>query len=541
MVSQWCENTAAAQRVAVMIPIVPDRPDGELSDAAELRLLRAGVARLNDAVLISEIDTAESPGSPIIRFVNAAFERLSGWHRAEIIGRPFALLDGLSSSAELMQRVRVPGSDADPNRVELMQSARDGREFWAEVDVTPIYDGAGRQTHWISIYRDITDRRRLEEQLFHSQKMDAVGRLAGGVAHDFNNILTAIGGFSELLLDDLPAGTTAHGEVQQIKAASDRAAALTRQLLAFSRKQIMRPRHLDVNALIHNMERLMRRVISANVHIRTKFEEPLPSVYADPMQFEQVLLNLVVNASEAMPDGGILTIESGTATLGADYAARHHGVKPGAYVCLIVTDTGAGMDRATREQIFEPFFTTKSAGTGLGLSTVYGIVRQTGGHVWVYSEIGVGTTFKVYLPVSGAQPDLPPLVARVDVLGGRETVLVVEDEPAVREVVRAMLARRGYTVLLASDGDQALRTARSHSGHIDLLLTDVVLPRTNGRRVAELLAVERPGIKVLYMSGYTEGAMLSYGALEEGVVLVEKPFSDLTLAQRIRELLDGDR
>ncbi len=523
-----------------MTPIVPQRTDGEPGDAAELRLLRAGVARLNDAVVISEIDTAAIPGAPTIRFVNAAFERLTGWRRGEIIGRPFVVLDGLSSSAELMQRVRLPASDDDPHRVELMQFARDGHEFWAEVDVTPIYDGAGRQTHWISIYRDITDRRRLEEQLFHSQKMDAVGRLAGGVAHDFNNILTAIGGFSELLLDELPVGTSAHEEVQQIKAASDRASALTRQLLAFSRKQIMRPRHLDVNALIQNMERLMRRVISANVNIRTNFEEPLPSVYADPMLFEQVLLNLVVNASEAMPNGGTLTVESSTTTLGANYAARHHGVKPGAYVCLIVTDTGAGMDRNTREQIFEPFFTTKSAGTGLGLSTVYGIVRQTGGHVWVYSELGVGTTFKVYLPVSGAQPDLPAPVARAEVLGGRETVMVVEDEPAVREVVRAMLTRRGYTVLLASDGDQALRVARSHNGRIDLLLTDVVLPRTNGRRVAELLSVERPGIKVLYMSGYTEDAMLNHGALDDGVVLVEKPFTDLTLAQRVRELLDGD-
>ena len=529
-----------AKRVTVMTRNIPEVPDGELSDAAELRLLRAGVARLNDAVMITEIDATVSPRTPTIRFVNVAFERLTGWRREEILGLPFATLEGLSSSAELMQRVRMPSSDDNPNRVELMQCARDGREFWAEVDVTPIYDGAGRQTHWISIYRDITDRRGLEAQLFHSQKMDAVGRLAGGVAHDFNNVLTAIGGFSELLLDELEVGTNAYEEVQQIKAASDRAAALTRQLLAFSRKQIMRPRHIDVNALIQNMERLIRRVISANVSIRTKFEEPLPSVHADPMQFEQVLLNLVVNASEAMADGGILTIESSTATLGADYAARHHGVKPGAYVCLIVTDTGAGMDRGTREQIFEPFFTTKSGGTGLGLSTVYGIVRQTGGHVWVYSELAIGTTFKVYLPVSGAPADLPALVARVDVLGGRETVIVVEDEPAVRDVVRAMLERRGYTVLLASDGEQALRLARSHSGRIDLLLTDVVLPRTNGRRVAELLSMERPGIKVLYMSGYTEDAMLNHGALDEGVILVEKPFTDLTLAQRIRELLDGE-
>lgn len=508
------------------------------SDAAELRLLRAGVARLNDAVIITAFDPADPSAHPTITFVNDAFERLTGWARADVIGAPFNMLDGLSTSADLLQRARTASAAEQGSRIELMQYARDGREFWAEVDVSPILDDDGMQTHWISIYRDISDRRRLEEQLFQAQKMDAVGRLAGGVAHDFNNVLTAIGGFSELLLEELEGGSSAHQEVQQIKAASDRAAALTRQLLAFSRKQIMRPRHLDVNALIRDMERLMRRVISANVAIRSVFADPLPAVYADPMQFEQVLLNLVVNASEAMSQGGTLTIESSTATLGESYTARHHGVLPGDYVCLAVSDTGAGMDRSTREQIFEPFFTTKSGGTGLGLSTVYRIVRQTGGHIWVYSEVGVGTTFKVYLPVSGVTPELQERAARVDVLGGQETILVVEDEPAVREVVRAMLERRGYTVMLASDGDQAVRLARDEPRRIDLLLTDVVLPRTNGRRVAELISMDRPDIKVLYMSGYTEDAMHQHGELDEGVVLVEKPFTDLTLAMRVRQRLD---
>ncbi len=517
-------------------PIVVD--DG-VSDAAELRMLRAGVARLNDAVIISRLPLDAASDPPRIAFVNGAFERMTGWRREEVLGHALPMLEGLNPSWDALLRAREAGAAPESSRVELLLHARDGRAFWAEVDVSPIVDDAGRHSHWISIYRDITDRRLLEEQLFQAQKMDAVGRLAGGVAHDFNNVLTAIGGFSELLLTELDPGTGAYEEVQQIKAASDRASALTRQLLAFSRKQIMRPRHIDVNALIREMERLMRRIISANVNIRSVFQEPLPSVYADPMQFEQVLLNLVVNASEAMPDGGTLTIESGTALLTESYVARHHDVGAGPYVCLVVSDTGAGMDRATRERIFEPFFTTKSGGTGLGLSTVYGIVRQTGGHIWVYSEVGVGTTFKVYLPVSSEAPDEPSSRPSTEVLGGRETILVVEDESAVREVVRAMLERRGYTVLVAADGDQAMQLAKDYAAPIDLLLTDVVLPRSNGRRVAELLGMERPGLRVLYMSGYTEDAIAPHGALDRGVALVEKPFTDLTLARRIRERLDS--
>jgi CheY-like chemotaxis protein len=301
----------------------------------------------------------------------------------------------------------------------------------------------------------------------------------------------------------------------------------------------MRPLHLDENTLIIEMERLMRRVISAHVVIRTAFEEPLPTVFADPVQLEQVLLNLVVNASDAMPTGGFLTIETGVVTLGDAYAVRHHGVTPGRYVCLIVADTGQGMDRATRERMFEPFFTTKPSGTGLGLSTVYGIVRQSGGHVWVYSEAGVGTTVKVYLPVSGVAADPMPDIFESIVANGTETVLVVEDEVAVREVARAMLQKRGYTVLVAADGEQAQRVADRHPGPIHLLLTDVVLPRIAGRDVAARLMATRADLRVLYMSGYTEDTVVFHGVLEAGVRLLEKPFTEAALASRVREVLDG--
>lgn len=509
-----------------------------MSESSETVLLRATLARLSDALLILE-PCSPIDGVPRISWVNEACEAQTGWSRDEIVGRSLAFLQGPGTATDALRRLQQGMMSEAPVRVELLQRTRHGREFWADLELVPITDAAGRTAHWIAILRDISDRRLLEEQLLQSQKMEAVGRLAGGVAHDFNNLLTAITGFSELLLADLPPGSSQHGEVQQIKAAADRASALTRQLLAFSRKQIMRPLHLDVNTLIIEMERLMRRVISAHVVIRTAFEEPLPTVFADPVQLEQVLLNLVVNASDAMPAGGFLTIETGVVSLGDAYAVRHHGVTPGRYVCLIVADTGKGMDRATRERMFEPFFTTKPSGTGLGLSTVYGIVRQSGGHVWVYSEAGVGTTVKVYLPVSGVPADPMPDLFESIVADGTETVLVVEDEVAVREVARAMLQKRGYTVLVAADGEQARRVAERHPGPIHLLLTDVVLPRISGREVASRLMAARSDLRVLYMSGYTEDTVVFHGVLEEGVRLLEKPFTEAALASRVREALDG--
>jgi nitrogen-specific signal transduction histidine kinase/ActR/RegA family two-component response regulator len=408
--------------------------------------------------------------------------------------------------------------------------------------IVPVYNDAGLHTHWVAVHRDISERKLLEEQLFQSQKMEAVGRLAGGIAHDFNNVLTAISGFSELLLEELPAGEGPHEEVQQIRAAASRATALTRQLLAFSRKQIMRPRTVDVASLVRDMERLLARATTEEIAIRMHIADHTPPVLADPVQLEQVLLNLTVNAAEAMPDGGVLTIEVSDVALGESYAHRHHGVLPGHYVCLVVSDSGVGMDRVTRERIFEPFFTTKSGGTGLGLSTVYGIVRQSGGHIWVYSETGVGSTFKIYLPVAtGEAPVEPEGAPEAEAIGGSETILVVEDEALVRDVTRAMLSRRGYRVLVAKDGENALSVAANHMGVIDLLLTDVIMPRANGRRVAEQLRMMRPELRVVYMSGYTEDAIVHHGVLEAGIVLLEKPFTEQALARTVREVLDAPK
>ncbi len=518
--------------------LIRDVTDARRAEA-ERSLLRAAIGRINDLLVITRAQPNAEGQRPIV-FVNEAFERHTGWHRDEVIGMPSTMLDGPGTDAAVVARIVEQLQRGDDVRAEVRHYTKAGREYWVELVIVPVINDNGEHTHWVAVHRDISERKALEEQLFQSQKMEAVGRLAGGVAHDFNNVLTAISGFSELLLEELPADGEAHEEVLQIQAAAARATALTRQLLAFSRKQIMRPRAVDVGALVRNMERLIARVTTEEITIRLTIDDALPTVVADPVQLEQVLLNLAVNGSEAMPDGGALSIEVSDVALGESYADRHHGVQPGHYVCLVVTDSGVGMDKAVRERIFEPFFTTKSGGTGLGLSTVYGIVQQSGGHIWVYSEPGVGSTFKIYLPVSASHDTaLEAPASKSAVLGGSETILVVEDEALVRDVTRAMLQRRGYQVLVANDGEHALRVAELHFGVIDLLLTDVVMPRANGRRVAERLRMVRPDIRVLYMSGYTEDAIVHHGVLEPGITLLEKPFTELNLARSVRELLDA--
>ena len=506
---------------------------------SERSLLRAAVAHLNDLIVISRAQPEPDGTLPIV-FVNEAFERHTGWTRADAIGRPNSLLDGPGTDTALVERIRQHMRRGESVRAEILHYTRDGREYWAEMVLAPLFGSTGEVSHWVAVHRDISERKRLEEQLFQAQKMEAVGRLAGGVAHDFNNVLTAISGFSELLLEELPAGEGPHEEVLQIRAATARATTLTRQLLAFSRKQILRPRLVDVGVLVREARGLLERAVTEEVHLRTRVADVTSSVLADPTQLEQVLLNLAVNANDAMPSGGTLSIEVSDIALGESYVHRHHGVLPGRYVCVSVSDTGVGMDRATRERIWEPFFSTKPGATGLGLSTVYGIVRQSGGHVWVYSEPGTGSTFRIYLPVARGDdaPANTPVATASSALGGTETILVVEDETLVRDVTRAMLERRGYTVLAARDGDEALRLAADHLGPIDLLLTDVVMPKANGRRVAERLRLLRPGLRVVFMSGYTEDAIVHHGVLEPGIVLLEKPFTEQDLARTVRTMLD---
>jgi two-component system cell cycle sensor histidine kinase/response regulator CckA len=384
--------------------------------------------------------------------------------------------------------------------------------------------------------------RQSEERLRQAQKMEAVGRLAGGVAHDFNNLLTVIISYSDLLLEDLGSDDPKRDDVGQIRKAAEGAAALTRQLLAFSRQQVLQPKALDLKATVAGTEKLLNRLIGEDIRLITFLAPDLGVVKADPGQIEQIIINLAVNARDAMPTGGRLTIEAANVDMGEAYVRGHAPATPGRYVMLALSDTGIGMDEQTKARIFEPFFTTKEPGkgTGLGLATVYGIVKQSGGFIWVYSEPGHGTSFKVYLPRvdEPAEPAAAP-TATAEPARGTETVLVVEDAASVRMVTRQVLERYGYTVLEAPNGDTALRLAAKHHGPIHLLLTDVVMPGLSGRQLAEQLAQLRPDMKLLYASGYADHAIVHHGILEPGIAYLEKPFTPETLGRRVRQLLDS--
>jgi two-component system cell cycle sensor histidine kinase/response regulator CckA len=429
----------------------------------------------------------------------------------------------------------------DEARTETEWKRKDGSLITVRLNVRTVRDPGGQLECYEGLVEDVTEQRSLENQFRQAQRLEAVGRLAGGVAHDFNNILTAITGYSDLLLEDLGPEDPKRPDVEEIKAAALRAAALTRQLLAFSRKQTLQTQVLDLNAVVQTLEKMLRRLIGEDVKLELALASTLGAVRADPGQIEQVILNLAVNSRDAMPNGGRLTIETANVDLDEAYAREHAGVSPGRYVMLAVSDTGVGMDAETRSHMFEPFFTTKELGkgTGLGLATVYGIIKQSGGYVWAYSEPGHGATFKVYLPQVDELPagaGLPEPV--LPVAGGRETVLVAEDDPSVRAIVSDVLTQKGYRVLRALDGQAALELARGHPAEIHLLVTDLVMPGMTGRELAEALTAARPGLRVLYMSGYTDDVVVRHGVLEEGMPYLQKPFTPRALASKVRELLN---
>ena len=420
----------------------------------------------------------------------------------------------------------------------------DGVRKTIKNSAAPIRDNAHRITGAVVINEDVTEVLRLQDQFLQAQKMEAVGHLAGGVAHDFNNLLTIINSYSEIIETRLPADSPVQAMVREIIQAGQRAASLTRQLLAFSRKQVIEPRVLDLNAIVTDTAKMLQRLIGEDVTLNTVLEPELGRVRADPGQIEQVLINLAVNARDAMPQGGKLTIETRRAELDETYTQSHPHLKAGPYILLIVSDTGMGMDEATKAHIFEPFFTTKSPGkgTGLGLATVYGIVKQSAGHIAVDSKPGQGTAFKVYLPVvndviapgkSQSSPKAFKAPPR-----GNETILLSEDEPTVRALVCHTLQTHGYTVLEAGQSDQALHMAEGYKGTIHLLVTDVVMPVMSGRQLAERLAAMRPAVKVLYLSGHTDDAMIRHGVLRAEMAFLQKPFTPNSLAAKVREVLD---
>jgi two-component system cell cycle sensor histidine kinase/response regulator CckA len=471
---------------------------------------------------------------------NRAFARMMGYGSpAEAMAQPPGAFHGLPSAhREFLARLRREGSLVN---TESEGRRKDGSAVWLIENVSLIVDEDGEEVILGTVF-DMTERRRLEEQLLQSQKMEAVGRLAGGIAHDFNNLLTAISGYSELLVEQLPEGDPRRESAEEIRQAGRRAAGLTQQLLAFSRRQVLEPRVLDLNAVIAGMEKMLRRVIGEDVELTTALDPALWRTLADPGQIEQAIVNLVVNARDAMPRGGRLTLETGNVTLDEKFASSYATVHPGPHVMLAVSDTGVGMDASLQARLFEPFFTTKERGkgTGLGLSTTYGIVKQSGGSIWVYSEPGHGTTFKIYLPRCEEPLDAreaPPAAATPR--PGSETVLLVEDEPEVRRLVEKLLRMQGYTVLSAGSPAEAISAAGASPGTIAILVTDVIMPGMNGRELARVLASERPAMRVLYMSGYTDAAIAQQGILQPGTAFLSKPFTPDALARKVREVLDG--
>jgi two-component system, cell cycle sensor histidine kinase and response regulator CckA len=488
--------------------------------------------------------------------------RIQSWNRrfVELWGLPARLVEAGVDEPVL---AFVTAQTADPRaflaRVQHLYEHRQetGRDEIALADgrvfdrySAPMFGPGGRYFGRVWYFRDITDRKRaeeererLEEQLRVAQKMEAVGRLAGGIAHDFNNLLSVILSFTEFALEGVREGDPLRDDLLEVKNAGERAAALTRQLLAFGRKQVLQLVPLDLNEIARGVEKMLRRILGEDIDLVQALAPDLGVVRADPGQLEQVIMNLVINARDAMPQGGKLTIETSNAELDVEYTARHMGVKPGPYVLLAVSDTGCGLDPESQARLFEPFFTTKEKGkgTGLGLSTVYGIVKQSGGDVWAYSEPGKGTTFKIYLPrelldiaATTLKPSPEPTRAT-----GTETILVVEDEEALRKVARRSLEAAGYTVLSAGDGEEALRIVAGHVGPLHLLLTDVVMPHMGGRLLAEELVRTRPDLRVLYMSGYTDDAVVRHGVLDSGTNFLAKPFTSTDLARKVREVLDG--
>ena len=518
----------------------PSEIVGSWVDVTEHRRTEADRARLAtvveqsaEAILITTVDGT-------IEYLNPAFERLTGTSRARLLGRNAAALKISPGDEQTWSALRANLADGRPWSGQLAHSRKDGAVLQVAAMVFPVRGHDGRIVNYVAGMRDVTHEREVEAQLRQAQKMEVAGRLAGGVAHDFNNLITVITGRAQLLLRDT-LEPRQHRNVELINETANRASALTRQLLAFSRKQAIAPRILDLSAVLANMTKMLRRLIGEDVELVMSAGAGLGYVKADPGQIEQVVMNLAVNGRDAMPDGGRITIATANVRVDGHSARRGVALTPGDYVALSITDTGCGMSPETQAHVFEPFFTTKAPdkGTGLGLSTVYGIVKQSEGEIAIESEVGRGTTMTVYLPRVEGQIEEPAPEPAHRLPSGSETILLAEDEEGVRHVVREVLASQGYKVLEARDGVNALEVAQGHSSPIHLLLSDVVMPRMGGGELAQQLTTLRPSTKVLFMSGYTDDAIALRRAAESDTPLLAKPFSTTLLVRRVREVLDA--
>jgi two-component system, cell cycle sensor histidine kinase and response regulator CckA len=511
------------------------------------RKLEKSEVRFHDlADNTKEIISIFEPGPGRQIYVSPAYELIWERSRDSLYADPKSWLEAIHPEDRPRIQKTLDSMDSskiDSLRMEALKDEfriirRNGDHRWMRARYTPIRGESGEILRVISFIEDITDWKKLETQLNQSQKMDAVGRLAGGIAHDFNNLLTVINGYSALLGERLDLSEDVQEDLKSIRKAGDRAAALTSQLLAFSRKAMLQSKNIELNRAIAGVEPMLRRLIRENVELTTFLSSEPMNVRADPMQLEQVIMNLVINARDAIESTGTITIETNSVHFDAEMARLHGNSEPGEYAMMAVSDTGRGMSAETQERIFEPFFTTKELGqgTGLGLATVYGIVKQSKGTIWVYSEEGSGTTFKVYLPLTAAPPKLEAEPAKQKPSTGTGTILLVEDDEQVRNIATEVLRKRGYQVIQASNGQEATRLASSIS-RIDLLVTDVIMPKMGGRELAIVLAREHPRMKVLFISGYTENATIQVASLAPGIHHLAKPFSPDALAQKVSQLL----
>jgi PAS domain S-box-containing protein len=516
---------------------------GVSKDITEFKEAEAQLRQLSRAVEQSPACIVITDPAGNIAYVNPKFTAVTGYSFAEALGKnPRILKSGETPAAAYTELWQTITAGKEWHGV-FHNKKKNGELYWEMASISPIFDATGKITHFLAVKEDVTERKRLEEQLFQSQKMETIGKLAGGVAHEFNSILTAIIGQSELLIEDLPAGDPLAQNAAEIHKAADRAATLTRQLLAYGRKQFLRPEALELNQVLASMDGMLRHLMGGEtVEVKIIPAIGLHTVKADAGQIEQVIMNLALNARAAMPNGGKLTLETANVTVDKESVGRYPELPPGEYALLAITDTGTGMSPEVKARVFEPFFTTKDVGKGpgLGLSTCYGIIKQSGGHISVYSELGRGTTFKIYLPqISTANQSQPPPPKSSALPGGTETILLVEDDPALCEMAATLLRRLGYNVLTAANGVEALGVKQqSTTGHIDLLFTDVVMPHMSGKELSDRVRALYPHTRILFTSAYTENASIQQGVLNDGMAFLQKPFTPTALACKVREVLD---
>ena len=501
---------------------------------AELNRLMTAIEQTPESVVITDTKGR-------ILYVNPVFERVTGYSRAEVIGQNPRLLKSNRQDSAFYRQLWAKISAGEVWRGRFINKKKDGALFTEDAVIAPVRDEKGTVTNYIAIKRDISHELELEVQYRQTQKIDSIGRLAGGVAHDFNNILAVICGHTELALAQLSPDAPLRSNLECIQESAERAANLTRQLLAFARRQVIEPRRINLNELIVNLNKMLRRLIGEDIKLVTQTAPDLGQIKADPGQIEQVLLNLVVNARDAMPDGGTLTICTDNVTLDEDYARRHL-VTPGDYVMVSVSDTGVGMTDEVKQHVFEPFFTTKEQGkgTGLGLATCFGIIQQSNGHIHSDSQVDKGTQFKIYLPrVRGLEDSISSREVPVSLPQGTETILLAEDEPSLRQLMARVLRTQGYTVLEAADGHEALTLAQANGAKIQLLLTDVIMPGLSGKTLAEWLGQVNPAVRVLFISGYINNNAVRDAMSRPGTFFLQKPFNPLNLAKKVREAIEA--